>query len=102
MRANVVRCARVCVIALTVGAALLAEAGQDQRLVTAAAAVAEPHADIVTALLNAGADPRASTLKGFTPLMFAARAGNIALAEALLEAGVDVNEPSADDTSDQP
>ena len=61
-------------------------------------AVSEPHPEIVRLLLDAGADPRISTIKGFTPLMFAARNGDIATAEALLAAGVDVNEPSADGT----
>ena len=61
-------------------------------------AVAEPHPDVVRVLLDAGADPRASTFKGFTPLMFAARNGDIALARTLIDAGVDVNEPSADGT----
>ena len=61
-------------------------------------AVSEPHPEIVHLLLEAGADPHLSTVKGFTPLMFAARNGDIATAEALLAAGVDVNEPSADGT----
>ncbi len=61
-------------------------------------AVSEPHPEIVHLLLGAGADPHLSTVKGFTPLMFAARNGDIATAEALLAAGVDVNEPSADGT----
>ncbi len=61
-------------------------------------AVAEPHPDVVRVLLDAGADPRASTFKGFTPLMFAARNGDIALARTLIDEGVDVNEPSADGT----
>ena len=61
-------------------------------------AVSEPHPEIVHLLLEAGADPHLSTVKGFTPLMFAARNGDIATAEALIAAGVDVNEPSADGT----
>ena len=61
-------------------------------------AVSEPHPEIVRLLLDAGADPRLSTVKGFTPLMFAARNGDVATAKALIAAGVDVNEPSADDT----
>ena len=61
-------------------------------------AVSEPHPEIVDLLLEAGADPHLSTVKGFTPLMFAARNGDIVTAEALIAAGVDVNEPSADGT----
>ena len=61
-------------------------------------AVSEPHPDVVRVLLDAGADPRASTYKGFTPLMFAARNGDIGLARTLIDAGVDINEPSADGT----
>ncbi len=61
-------------------------------------AVSEPHPEIVRLLLDAGADPRISTAKGFTPLMFAARNGDIDTGEVLLAAGVDVNEPSADGT----
>ena len=61
-------------------------------------AVSERHPQIVHALLDAGADPRASTIKGFTPLMYAARNGDIATAADLIAAGSDVNEPSADGT----
>ena len=61
-------------------------------------AVSEPHPEIVRLLLDAGADPHLSTTKGFTPLMFAARNGDVATAEALLATGVDVNAASADGT----
>ena len=61
-------------------------------------AVGEPHRDIVTVLLAAGADPRTSTLKGFTPLMYAARNGDLETAQDLIAAGVDVNALSADGT----
>ena len=61
-------------------------------------AVAEPHPDIVRALLDAGADPHTSTAKGFPPLLFAARNGDIEMAETLIAAGVDVNETGVDAT----
>ena len=61
-------------------------------------AVAETHKDIVRLLLDRSADPRQSTIKGFTALMYAAQNGDIEIAEALLEAGVDLNERSNDDT----
>ena len=61
-------------------------------------AVSEPHPEIVRLLLDTGADPRASTVKGFTPLMYAARNGDVSTAAALVAAGSDVNEPSADGT----
>ena len=61
-------------------------------------AVAEAHPHGVTALLAAGADPQASTAAGFTPLLFAARNGDIAMARLLIASGVDVNHTGADGT----
>ena len=61
-------------------------------------AVAKPHPEVVRLLLDAGADAAASTVDGFTPLMFAARIGDIETARALIAAGVDVNTPGADGT----
>ena len=61
-------------------------------------AVAESHPDSASALLAAGADPRASTAAGFTPLLFATRNGDIEMARLLLEAGVDVNHTGVDGT----
>jgi len=61
-------------------------------------AAGETHPDIALVLLDAGADPRASTVKGFTPLMYAAQNGDISTAETLIAAGVDVNDLSADGT----
>ncbi|MCE2540225.1 MAG: ankyrin repeat domain-containing protein, partial [Acidobacteria bacterium] len=57
-------------------------------------AVSERHPEVVRLLLAAGA----ATLKGFTPLMYAARNGDVATAATLIAAGSDVNEPSADGT----
>ena len=61
-------------------------------------AVAESHPASVRALLDAGADPRASTVAGFTPLLFTARNGDVGMARLLLAAGVDVNHTGVDGT----
>ena len=61
-------------------------------------AIAESHLAAVRALLAAGADPYVSTAKGFTPLMFAARNGDIEMATTLISAGVSVNETGVDGT----
>ena len=61
-------------------------------------ALAAPHPDIVRLLLDRGATPAMSTHVGFTPLMFAARNGDIEMAKALIAAGVDVNDTGADGT----
>ncbi len=65
-------------------------------------AVAEKHSDVVQALIEHGADVHAftnartdiydRTLGGFTPLLFAARVGDLQSARILLAAGADVNE----------
>ena len=61
-------------------------------------ALAAPHPAIVRLLLDRGADPTIETIPGFTPLMFAARNGDIPMAEALLAAGIEVDATSADGT----
>ena len=61
-------------------------------------AVAESHPDIVRLLLKRGAGPHASTVNGFTPVLFAARNGDVGMAKTLFAAGVDVNETGADGT----
>ena len=61
-------------------------------------AISAPHPKIVSLLLENEADPTVSTFKGFTPLMFAARNGDIELGEILITAGVNVNQISADGT----
>jgi ankyrin repeat protein len=61
-------------------------------------ALAAPHSEIVQLLLERGADPTIETTPGFTPLMFAARNGDVGMGEALLEAGIDVNDTSSDGT----
>ena len=59
-------------------------------------AIAERHPDAAAALIAAGADVRARSHGGFTPLLFAAQQGTLASARLLLDAGVDVNETGGD------
>jgi uncharacterized protein len=54
-------------------------------------AAAERHPDVVRLLVEAGANPRAHTKKGFTALHFAAREGDLESVRQLLAAGVSVN-----------
>ena len=61
-------------------------------------AVAEQHTEIVQLLLTAGANARTSTEKGFTPLMFAAKTGNIELAKELIGSVVDIEVSNFSDT----
>jgi len=49
-------------------------------------------------LIAAHADVHASTDKGFTPLLYAARNGDIEMAKILIASGVDVNETGTDGT----
>ena len=58
-------------------------------------AVAAGHPAAVRLLLERGADPRARSTRGDTPLTFAARDGNVDSARLLVEAGADVNEATA-------
>jgi ankyrin repeat protein len=55
-------------------------------------AAAENHAAAVHSLVELGADINARSNGGWTPLLFAVRAGRIDAAAALLEAGADVND----------
>ena len=54
-------------------------------------AAAERHPNVVRLLVEAGANPRAHTKKGFTALHFAAREGDLESVRQLLAAGVNVN-----------
>lgn len=55
-------------------------------------AAAEGHAEVVSELIEAGADFQATLDSGFTPLLFAARNGHIDVVRVLLEAGADLNQ----------
>jgi len=57
-------------------------------------AIAERHASVVSALIAAGADLKAVTKQGFSPIHFAARVGDLESLQLLLAAGVDVNLPT--------
>ena len=61
-------------------------------------AVAEGHRDVVQVLVEGGAGVHVSSKKGFTPLLFAARNGDIEMAKVLLTAGAGVNETGSDGT----
>jgi uncharacterized protein len=63
-------------------------------------AVVNDDAGLVTALLHAGANTRATTRLGpYTPLMLAARHGNAAVIRPLLDGGADVNVRTANGTT---
>jgi uncharacterized protein len=55
-------------------------------------AAAENNVDVVTTLVEAGAEINARSKGGFTPLMFAVRAGGKGAVQALLDRGADVND----------
>ena len=61
-------------------------------------ALAMGHSEIITTLLEHGAEVRNSTTKGFTPLMFAARNGDIEIARLLIAKGAGVNDLASDGT----
>lgn len=61
-------------------------------------AVAEQHPAVVGPLIEAGADVRARSTKGFTPFLFAVRGGDPGIVRTLLAAGVDVNEKGGEGT----
>jgi ankyrin repeat protein len=55
-------------------------------------AVAQRHSEVAQALIEHGADVHARSKGGFTPLLFAARTGDVDSARVLLAAGANVNE----------
>ena len=61
-------------------------------------AVEAPHPAVAHILLESAADVSVSSKKGFTPLLLAARNGDVELARLLIAAGADVNEPGSDGT----
>jgi ankyrin repeat protein len=59
-------------------------------------AVAQKHPDVTQVLVQAGADIRAHSAHGFTPLLFAARVGDLESAKILIADGAIVNEAGPD------
>jgi ankyrin repeat protein len=62
-------------------------------------AVSEKHAAVAKRLIAHGADVRARSKGGFSPILFAARAGDLESARALVAAGADVNDAAPDGMS---
>ena len=58
-------------------------------------ALAEKHAEVSRTLIEHGAEVSARSRFGFTPLLFAARTGDLEGARALLAAGVDADETAS-------
>lgn len=54
-------------------------------------ALGEKHTEVARRLIEHGADIHAATTLGFTPLLFAAREGDLEAAKMFLDAGADVN-----------
>ena len=65
-------------------------------------AVAERHPAIVRVLIEHDANPQVSTTDGFTPLLYAAHNGDVAMAEILLAAGVAIDATGVDGTHPLP
>lgn len=59
-------------------------------------ALAEQHVDVTRALIDHGADFKTPSKSGFTPLLFAARAGSLGAVRQLVARGADVNSADPD------
>jgi ankyrin repeat protein len=62
-------------------------------------AVAENHPVVVRLLIDAGADVRARSTRGFSPFLFAVRGGSEEIVRTLVAAGASVNETAGDGTT---
>jgi ankyrin repeat protein len=62
-------------------------------------AISEKHSSVARRLVERGADIQARSTGGYSPLLFAARAGDLESARMLVAAGADVNDKSTDQTS---
>jgi ankyrin repeat protein len=62
-------------------------------------AVSEKHNEVARTLMAHGADVRARSNGGFTPLLFAARGGDLDAIRMLLAAGANVNDAASDGSS---
>jgi len=76
----------------------LIEAGADPNVATSKSgqtalmwAISERHIDVISILLQANADIHAVSVGHFTPIMFAARAGNVDIAKLLIQKGATPN-----------
>jgi len=62
-------------------------------------AIAERQSKVASRLVERGADVHARSTGGFTPLLFAARVGDLESAKMLAAAGADINDKTPDQTS---
>ena len=62
-------------------------------------AISERHSNVARRLVERGADIRARSTGGYTPLLFAARVGDLESAKMLIAAGADVNDTTPDQAS---
>ena len=62
-------------------------------------AASERHSHVAARLVERGADIRARSTGGYTPLLFAARVGDLESAKMLVAAGADANDKTPDQTS---
>ena len=62
-------------------------------------AIAEGHAPVAQALVDAGADIHARSNGGFTPLLFAVRKGSLDIVRLLLARGADVNQATPENAT---
>ena len=62
-------------------------------------AISERHSIVARQLVERGADVHRRSSGGYTPLLFAARVGDVDSAKLLIAAGADVNDKTPDETS---
>ena len=62
-------------------------------------AISERHSKVAGRLVERGADIRARSTGGYTPLLFAARVGDVESSRLLVAAGADINDKTPDETS---
>jgi uncharacterized protein len=62
-------------------------------------AISEKHSNVARRLVERGADTHARSTGGYSPLLFAARGGDLESAKMLVAGGADVNDKTPDQTS---
>ena len=62
-------------------------------------AISEKHSNVARRLIERGADIQARSTGGYSPLLFAARVGDLESAKMLVAGGADVNDKTPDQTS---